>query len=361
MRTTRREFLAVAASGILATACSPQLGADNGAQTIATSTSGLPSDQVLEPDLRVVLPPGTVAPSTFASFTHQTGVRPRVSAWPGDARLQLDLAAGLQGKVDVVLLGEDAVSAQVALAQVEALDRSLLPNLRNLEPPFASPPYDPGSRHSVGFDYQTVGIALAPGVRLNPPATWQGLFGLVQLLPGSVAVPDDPAIVVGAALVARGHDWSSDSGSDLDDASQLLQSLRGALVVGGPLATVSLGANAAAIVSSATANAAADRYVVPLDGTVASLRSFCIPLYAPAPVAAHAWLNHVLDPVTAAADVTYSRLGTPLRGASYLVSPTLLVDQSVFPPPRALAKLTLPNISDAGLVARTALWSQVKA
>ena len=363
MRATRREFLAVAGSGLLAAACAPQLGSQSGAQTIATSSDALPPDQVLEPDLRLILPPRAVAPSTFTSFARQTGVRIHTTPSPGDSQLQLDLAAGLQGHVDLILVESSTVAAQVALGQLETLDRALLPNLRNLEPPFGNPPYDPGSRHSIGYDYTTIGIVLAPGVRLNPIATWKGLFAYAQQLPGQVAVPDDAAVVVSAALVATGHPWNSDSSSDLADAEALLRSLRGTLVLNGPLATAQPATATAAIVTSTTAatNADGNRYVVPLDGTVANMRSFCIPLMAPDPVAAHAWLNHVLDPIAAVADVTESRRGTPLRGASYLVNPALLQDQTIFPPPQAIATLAFANVSDPGMVAREAIWQAVKA
>lgn len=364
MPATRREFLAVAGSGLLAAACAPRLGSNSGPQTIATSSDALPPDQILEPELRLILPAHAVAPSTFTSFVRQTGVHLHVTPSPGDSQLQLDLAAGLQGEVDLILVEPSTVAAQVALGQLEALDRALLPNLRNLEPPFANPPYDPGGRHSVGYDYTTIGISLAAGVQLDPAATWKGLFTLAQQLPGQVAVPDDAATVLGAALVATGHSWNSDSNSDLAAAETLLQSLRGTLILNGPLATAQLGTATAAIVTSLTATGPAGssgRYVVPLDGTVAAMRSFCIPLLAPDPVAAHAWLNHVLDPIAAAADVTESRRGTPLRGASYLVNPALLQDQTIFPPPQAMATLTLSTVSDPGMVAREAIWQAVRA
>ena len=359
MRTTRRGFLAVAATGLVTAACSPELGSNNSPLTIATS-GALPPDQVLDPQLRIILPGQAIAPSTFTSFARSTGVRVIQTQAPGDAELLLELETTLAGKIDLVLVDAATVTSQVTLGRFETLDPSLLPNLKNLEPPFSNPPYDRNSHHSVGLDYTTVGIALAPAVRLDPSASWQGLFALAAVSPGSVSVPDDPATVVGAALVARGHSWNSDSSSDLADAEQFLHSLRGSLVVRAGTAPATYGTGLAAIVTSLQAAAANLRYVVPVDGTVASMRSLCIPIEAPDPVSAHAWLSHVLDPITAAADVTYSRRGTPLRGASYLVPQSLLTDQTVFPSPAALATIGFASITPAGLADRLEVWNRVK-
>ena len=360
MRTTRRRFLAVAATGLVTGACVPELGANNSPQTIATSSDALPPDQVLEPRVRIVLPDDAIAPSTFESFTRLTGVRVSRSHAPGDDELLIELETSLAGKVDLVLLDEATVAGEVSLGRFEALDHSLLPNLGNLESPFANPPYDRGSHHSIGLDYTTIGIALTPGVRLDPQATWKGLFALAAVAPGSVSVPDDPATVVGAALVARGHGWNTDSSSDLADAGQLLKSVRDSLVVRSGNSRSGYLSGLAAIVTSTQAAAANLRYVVPQDGTVATMRSLCIPVAAPDPVSAHAWLNHVLDPITAAADVTYSRRATPLRGAAYLVSQNLLSDQTVFPSAAALATIGFASLSPAGLADRTTLWDAVK-
>lgn len=360
MRTTRRRFLAVTATGLVAGACSTDLGENHSPQTIATSSDALPPDEVLEPRLRIVLPHGAIAPSTFASFTRLTGVHVTQALSPGDAELLIELETTLEGRVDLVLLDESTVASGVPLGRFETLDRALLPNLGNLESPFSNPPYDHASRHSIGLDYITVGIALAPGVRLAPPATWRGLFALAAISPGAVTVPDDPATVVGAALVARGHSWNSDASSDLADAGQLLRSVRNSLLVRSGSPGAGYGSGLATVVTSAEAAAANLRYVVPQDGTVATMRSLCIPTGASDPVSAHAWLNHVLDPITAAADVTYSRRSTPLRGASYLVSPSLLTDETVFPSAAALAKIGFATLTPAGLADRADLWNSVR-
>ena len=44
-------------------------------------------------------------------------------------------------------------------------------------------------------------------------------------------MPDEPDIVIGAALLATGHDWNSDDDGDLEDVVALLAPLRGVIRV----------------------------------------------------------------------------------------------------------------------------------
>ena len=109
-----------------------------------------------------------------------------------------------RGSVDVVLVDQETLAGLIDEKRVEPLDRTLITNRKLVEPPFDDPPFDSGSAHSVPKDYTVVGFALAARPGAAAPATWADLFALASTFPGRVAVPDDPAIVIGAALVATG-------------------------------------------------------------------------------------------------------------------------------------------------------------
>ena len=49
------------------------------------------------------------------------------------------------------------------------------------------------------------------------------------------------------------------------------------------------------------------------------MRSYCIPIYAPHPVAAHAWLNEWLEPSVEAGAVAELQLPVPLEQARPLI------------------------------------------
>lgn len=62
------------------------------------------------------------------------------------------LAAGATG-YDLIVPGGDAVEALIRSQQLRPLDRSKLPNLKNLNPIYLDQPFDPGNRSSVPYAY----------------------------------------------------------------------------------------------------------------------------------------------------------------------------------------------------------------
>jgi spermidine/putrescine-binding protein len=182
-------------------------------------------------------------------------------------------------------------------------------------------------------------------------------------LPGSVAVPDDSEAVVGAALLATGHPWSSASASDLEDARKLLAGVRRSLVVEGQLDRTKLGRHRAAALCTGYGfrfrnPGPATTFVVPQEGTVIRMRSYCILSLAPHPVTAHAWLNATLDPFVARQDVMAARLASTVGQADYLLSQSILSDPAIYPP--ATLDDRMHFASTTGADARATLWQEVR-
>jgi spermidine/putrescine transport system substrate-binding protein len=313
--------------------------------------------QVLDPQLVLSLPAGVVAPTTASSFVKEFGVK--VTVTPGRV-------GGLTqvGATDVTLTDDVTLTRLVSSKLVESIDRSLVSNRKLLLSPFDNPSYDPGNHHSVPKDYITAGFAYSVASVPTPPSTWRGFFRLAAAQPGRVAVPPDRDIVIGTALVAAGHDWNSSSSSDISDAADILLPLRPSLVIGGVAARRRLPDTLAAALcfgQGFAAPPAGIRFAVPQDGTLVRARCYCIPVYAPDPVSAHAWLNHTLDPAVAAAETRYTGRATPVGPAVYQLPTALLANRAVFPPALPATPLTFANVSASGAQLRTDLWAELTA
>jgi spermidine/putrescine-binding protein len=348
---TRRQLLAAAAPLVLAGCTRP--GSSAAPQTFANRG---PNAQVPDPELLLAAPRRSMAASSVPAFTKRFKVKVTMVA----PRPAADFA---RGAVDVVLVDQETLAGLIDEKRVEALDRTLITNRELVEPPFDDPPFDPGGAHSVPKDYTVVGFALAARPGAAAPATWADLFALASIFPGQVAVPDDPATVIGAALVATGHDWNSAVAADLDDARSLLIPLRGKLVIGGSVDSGRLGGGLAV---QCTGLGFRDpghgvRFVVPAEGTIARPRLLCIPPYAPDPVSAHAWLNHALDPLTAARDTVRTGRATPVGEASFALPPALLANPAVYPPALPPVTLGFADTTAAGLEARADIWQDMTA
>ena len=259
------------------------------------------------------------------------------------------------GQADVALIDDVTLAQLIAAKLVEPIDRSLVANRKLLLPPFDSPSYDqrrPPQRAQGLRHCRLRRLDVRRRRRRRRPGC--GFFDLAATLPGRVAVPPDPDVVIGAALTAAGHDWNSSSSSDMADAADILLPLR--QDSSSPDRCCAAACRRRSSRRSVTARGsptppAGVRFVVPPEGTLARVRCYCIPLYAPHPVSAHAWLNHTLDPAVAAAETRYTRRATPVGPAVFQLPVSLLANEAVFPPALPPTPLTFASVSTSGAAA----------
>ncbi len=105
----------------------------------------------------------TGAYPTIEKFTAETGIAVNYQEAINDneeffGRIQPDLAAGSPTGWDAVVFTDWMVERMVRLGYAQELDRSLLPNVANLQPFFADQYYDPGNTHSLPWTSGIVGI-----------------------------------------------------------------------------------------------------------------------------------------------------------------------------------------------------------
>jgi spermidine/putrescine-binding protein len=342
---------------MLAAGCGLSSNSRGSVETFAPSL--VTGRQQLDPDLTLLVTPDGLTKTTLATFERQTGVHVTVNQVRSDEALLLNLAAG-PGKFDAVLVGADTLGVMVDQQQVEPLAGQIVTDRGDIQAPFDDPPVDSGLAHSVPQDYTYDGVVIDSGVRLDTD-TWEAFFTLPPIYPERVLVPNDPDAVIGAALLATGHDWNSDSDADLSDADDLLKPLRGQLRVvtdpdrvGRGLAIAALGV---ALEHRDPPNRV--RFFAPQDGTVVHVRHWAIPIYAPNPVSANVWVANMIEPSTAAAQSTELARATPVEDALVHVPTDLLANPAVYPPSDEQIPLTYPDLSDDGLAKRAVLWREL--
>jgi spermidine/putrescine transport system substrate-binding protein len=359
--TARREFLASATQLLAGTACRGRGGSS--VQTFP-STFVTPGNQTLELDLVIAAKQGQIAASTIEGFHTATGVDVSVRSMGEGDDLLLRLAAGGYGEIDLALVDAATLAYMVDANQVEPLARKLLPNRRQLKKPFDSSPFDSSLHHSIPAWYDLVGVSISTRLVISSD-TWVSFFALAESHPGRVVVPDSADDVIGAVLRSLGHAWDSDSSGDLNDASDRLAELRPSLrVLGVRVAPNSQPTHLPELAKlvrgeAYRAHQPGVRFFVPAEGTAIDLQSYCIPIYAPHPVAAHTWLDHWLDPSVEVAAVDELHVPAPLVAAGAPLTSDLAYNQAVSPPPDALDASIQPDISPGGRQMRDQIWTEL--
>ncbi|MBV8494922.1 MAG: extracellular solute-binding protein, partial [Alphaproteobacteria bacterium] len=181
-----------------------------------------------------------IAPDTIANFTKETGIEVTYDVYDGNEVLEAKLLAGHSGYDVVVPSASPYMARQIAAGAYHALDKTKLPNLKNLDPEIMAlaATADPGNAHGVPYLWSVTGIgynealldktlgAAAPRdslALLFDPAVAQKLEGC------GISLLDTPQEVFPATLAYLGLDPHSHALPDLDRAAGALAQVRPAI------------------------------------------------------------------------------------------------------------------------------------
>ena len=322
---------------------------------------------------------------TVADFERSTGIKVIYDLFDSNETLEGKLMIGDSG-YDIVSTSENYYGRQISAGLYEPLDKSLLPNWKNLDPRTLSiqARFDPGNRYAApylhsmnGFAYNTTQVR----ARLldAPLDSLDMLFKpevVAKLADCGVSFLDSPDDVIELALVYLHLDPNSHRLEDLGAAEKLIMSVRPYIRMFDSADYINQLASKELCVAMAwssdysialvRARAAGVRpqlaFTVPKEGSNITYNALLIPIGAPHPRAAHEFINFILDP-RVIADITNDiHYGNDNLAAQPLVNPEILNDPAVYPTPEIRARLFLPSGFDAKYQrARTRVWTRIKS
>ncbi|MDW8426011.1 MAG: spermidine/putrescine ABC transporter substrate-binding protein [Meiothermus sp.] len=312
-----------------------------------------------------------IDPSIVRDFEKETGLKVRITYYESNEEMQAKLQAGGVSQFDLVVPSDFIVPVLIKLNLLQPLDKSKLPNLKNLDPKFTNPPYDPGNRYTAGYLWGTVGLMYRTDVFQTPPASWSVLFD-PRAQKGAFTFMDSPREMLGIGLRYLGFSVNS------TDPAQVKKVIDAMLTAkrsrnfkgfqGGVSATKLLLANqaVAVVVYNQDALRVAEgnpRYgfTIPKEGSTLFIDSMAIPARAPNPEAAHRFINFILDARIGARLAEYQQSATPNAAAKKLLKPALLKNPAIWPSETQMRVLEF--ILDQGRNNRILdeAWTQVKS
>ncbi len=319
--------------------------------------------------LGIFIWPEYLDPSLVKEFERRTGCRVYVDLYQDNEALLSRLEAGGDAKYDLVVPGNYLVPALVKRGLLAELRHDRLPNLRHLDPAFADPAYDRGLRHSVPYQWGTVGLAVRrrPGLQLDE--SWGWVLDPARQ-PGGFLLLDSYREMLGSALRYRGHSVNSTDPRELDEAVALLTAARRRALgtAGGVEArerVLARAASAAVTYNGDTVRGArADPEVAffqPREGGVIWVDSLAITARAPHREAAERFIDFILEPRVGAQLSDFNVTATPNRAARALVNPQDARNPAIYPPPEVMARLEfVADLGEANKLYEDA-WARVKA
>ena len=247
------------------------------------------------------------------------------------------------------------------------LDQSLLPNLVNLGAEWSNPGYDPGNQYSVPYVWWTTGIGYdttrITEVPTSSTALWDPRYD------NHISVMDDYQETMGLTLIQQGHSANTTNPAELDQALARLKEGKGlirtrtndtvAAMTGGDIWIGMIWGSDLYQISLENENIA---YYIPEEGGVRGSDTMAIYSGTKHPIAAHLFINHMLDAQISAKNTNLIGYMGPNAAAREFINEEILNDPAVNPDKALLDKLEelldLPNADDELYLSR---WEEYLA
>jgi spermidine/putrescine transport system substrate-binding protein len=236
-------------------------------------------------------------------FEKETGIKVNYSEYENNETLYTKLKTHGHGDYDLVVPSSYFVDKMRKQNMLEKLDKNKLPNLKNINPAFLNPAYDPGNNFSVPYLWTATGIVVNtsyfPRTHIDRWANfWQPFFNNQLLL------VDDIREVFAIALIRLGYSVNDTNPEHIKQAYEKLQELMpniklfniDSIINAYVDEEVAVGMGWNGDIYKATQENKHLQFIYPLDGFTLSVDNLVIPKSAPHLENAYKLLNFLLRP-----------------------------------------------------------------
>ncbi len=300
-----------------------------------------------------------IDPAMLARFERERGVRIVYGTYESNEEMLAKVITGNSGW-DVVFPTHSRLAPMARNGFIAPLDHSRLPGLRNLDPRFQRPVWDPALRWGVPYMWNATGIVYNR-MQTPEPYGWAALWN--ASLRGRLTMLDDPEDVIGACLQKLGYPFGSIDENQLQAAKSAAIAQKGLLraylnaevrdqLVSGDVLAAQMWSTTAAQAIQGNANLG---FVYPAEG---------YPLYCDCAVIlresaryalAHEFIDFLLQPDVAASNARVAETATANASAQSS-------DPVLYPPEEIYRRGIWPEaLPSAAQRYRDRLWTEIKS
>jgi spermidine/putrescine transport system substrate-binding protein len=285
----------------------------------------------------------------------------KVSTYVSNEELLAKLQAGATG-YDVAIPSDYMVDVMTKLKLLEEIDKTKIPNFKNLRPELIGLDYDPQNNWSVPYSWGTTGIAINTKKFPGEIRGWKDLLNNPVFV-GQFTLLDDLRETFGLALKMLDKSLNTHDESDLVKAKDLLLVLkkRARAFLAEPLDSIMNDEFIAAQMYSSDAVQAGRntngkiKYILPEEGGTLWIDSLVIPKGAPHKDEANALINFFLERETILVNINAKGIGPVLKNIEKDLPEELRENKNYLPSKEVLSKFEM--IRDVG--DKTAIWDKL--
>ena len=299
-------------------------------------------------------------------FSAKTGIKVNIDLYDSNEALEEKLQSGV-ADYDIVVPSDYMVRRLIQQNLLQPLDPSKLTNLRNLDPRFLNPDFDPANRHSMPYFWGTTGIGYNKA-KVGEVDSWQALLDPKNK--GRILMLDDMRESFAVALLSMGHSLNTTDPALVEKAAEVLKKQKALVKIynSGDFANLLAAGDVdlahgyngqiAEVVQEEPDKLA---YVVPKEGATFWMDSLCIPAKARNLEAAYAFLNYVMEPEVNAKIVNNMHYASANVPARQHIVPEILNDPAIYPSEATLARCEFIEDLGEATTLYDRLWTEIKA
>lgn len=351
-----------------------------------TATIALMAGAATAQEVRVYNWSDYIDEELLTKFQEETGLRLVYDVFDSNEVLETRLLAGGSG-YDVVVPTGTFLQRQIQAGAFQKLDKSKLPNLVNMWDVITSrtEQYDPGNEYSINYMWGTTGLGVNVGkvteiLGEDAPIDSLSLIfdpaNAEKLAACGIMLLDAPTEIIPAALKYIGEDPDSHDPEVIAKVEPVLMAVRPYIQKFHSSEYINALANGEICVAfgwsgdilqardrAAEANNGVEiAYNAAKEGALMWFDQMAIPVDAPNPEGAHAFLNFIMDAQNMAAASNYVYYANGNKASQEFLAEDVIGDPAIYPSEEALANLFTTTPWDAGVQRTvTRLWTRIKS
>lgn len=315
-------------------------------------------------------------PKIIKQFEAKYHVKVVRSFYDSNPELFAKLRAGGDSQYDVIFPSNYFIPRLIATGLIQPLDKSEIPNYKNLLPRFQNPSYDPQGKYTAAYQWGDTGIVYNKKMLGQEADSWSILFDPKANPDYPFSMGTDAQVMLGAACAYQGNGYDCTGRKNWEQAAKLiLQTKKRAHFSGftdGTPVLKQLARGNVAVGVSYNGDYVYDkkenpkgfaniRFVVPKEGAELWVDNMAIPAHAPHPKLANEFINFILKAKIGAELSNWNSYASP-NAASKPYLNKELTQPPIMPTDEQMKRLHYtPAIKGDQLQFVQQLWTEVQS
>lgn len=320
-----------------------------------------------------------IAPETIKHFELSCNCELSQDYYSDNEEMLAKLAAGATG-YDLIVPTGNAMDSLIRQGALKPLNKSLLPNLKNINPAYLNTTFDPDNIYSVPYAYTLTLLGFNQKKMQDlglPTNTWAIIFEprYLEKIKGRITVLDSQRELMAAALKYLGYSVNDTDEEHWNQAKKIIirakpywaafsnTSYIRELAVGNLWVAHGYSNDMfqAALDAKRSGRKFTIDYSIPKEGAVLALDSMVLHQSGVRPDLAHQFINFMLDGKNSAELTNLIGSGNPNKDAMKAIHPDIVKNKAIFPDKKLLSRLEMLqdlNRNQRRLLSR--LWTEIK-